>query len=544
MAPDQTYCVACGERRGDLPSRIAKLIGTWDTPIPPSIAGVPPLTAATALGYPTIGFTAVINDWLENATFPSPRVAALAVMTLLGFGVLMGSVVGATNTMSPLYVMAPAAPVAAQTPPPAAAEVAGTGVEVAAEAASEPTGPTDAAAVLPPSDPTATKVNHVWLIVLSGQGYDKTFGNPAAQSYLTSELVGKGQLIQNYYAVAQGQLANSMALVSGQGPTWQSLANCPVYNDLLPGTLDPITGQVLGDGCVHPETVKTLPDAIAATGKSTYAYVEGIDNGVNGRSSACAAPTSGSADADHVTTAANPYASWSNPYLYFKSFISSPNCQFQLGGLNGLATDLTAGRSPAFSLVVPNRCRAGSELPCAPGAPTGLSSSDAFLQEVIPKITSSKDYLDGGLIAITFDNAPQGTPEADISGCCGQPEFTNLATPPAAPAGPTSPAGPEVPTGPTGQSTAIGAISTAPSTQSQFVAKTPTGENAGGGKVGLLLISPMIKEGVVNTADEANHFSMLLSIENWFGTEKLGLTNASTVAPLPDSIFNKDAVGG
>jgi hypothetical protein len=70
------------------------------------------------------------------------------------------------------------------------------------------------------------------------------------------------------------------------------------------------------------------------------------------------------------------------------------------------------------------------------------------------------------------------------------------------------------------------------------VTTTPTGEAAGGGKVGLLLLSPKIKAGNTDVVDSYNHFSLLLSIENWFGTEKLGYTSQLDVSALPDSVFS------
>lgn len=535
LARDQQYCLACGARCGELPSRVAKLVAAFDTPTPPMIAGVPPAAATIVLTDPFTALFTAINDWVESAKYPTPRVAALAVMTLLAFGVVLGSVVGATSPAAPLYVLSPATPVAAPTAAPSA--VAPPGAIVAGETAEEQAAPAEEVASQPPSDPSASKINRVWLIVLSGQGYGSTFGNPQAQSYLTSELAGKGLLMQNYYAVAQGELANSVAIVSGQGPTWQILNNCPEYTDLQPGAVDASTGQALGDGCVFPETVRTLPDAIAATGKSAYAYVEDIDNGANGRTTACSRPAPGAKDPDHVTDDANPYASWSNPLAYFKSFIAGPNCAFQLGGMKNLESDLAAGRSPAFSLVVPNRCHSGRDEPCAPGAPAGLATTDSFLRDAIAKITASKDYLDGGMIAITFDNAPQGRPDSDSTSCCGQAEFANLVNPPLV-AAPTAPIDQTGPTGQTGSTGASGPTSvTAPAGAASI-------GRGGGGKVGLLLISPLISEGSVNSTDEANHFSLLLTIENWLATEKLGLTASPTITPLPESILNKSTQGG
>jgi hypothetical protein len=332
--------------------------------------------------------------------------------------------------------------------------------------------------------------------------------------------------VQNHYAVAQGQLANSIALISGQGPTWQISQNCPTYNDLTPGLVDVTSGQALGDGCVFPDTVKTISDAVTATGRSAFAYVEDIDNGANASTSTCRHPLVGADDPDHVTDAGNAYASWSNPFIYFKSVTASPNCEFQMGGLKTLEADLTASRSPAFSLVVPNRCHDGA---------------DDFLRDTVGKITGSKDYLDGGLIAVTFDYAPQ-----DVSGCCGQQPFPNLNSPPAGvTAGPTGLAGPTAASGATGETGATGVIDApeAPVAPS-YTLTMPSGDVAGGGKVGLLLLSPFITEASAYSGEDSNHFSLLLSIENWLGTEKLGYTNDPNIAPLADSVFNKPAASG
>jgi hypothetical protein len=452
--------------------------------------------------------------------------------------------------------VAPAQPAAAASAP------------ATADQAAAPAAPAAAASPQQPVAATGTKINHVWLIVLSDQGYAGSFGNLQSQSYLTTDLMGKGELVQNHYAVAQGELANSIALVSGQGPTWQIAQNCPVYNDLTPGSIDLASGQALGDGCVYPDTVKTLSDAVTATGKSSFAYVEDIDNAANGSTSVCRHPQPGAPDPDHTPSAGNAYASWSNPFIYFKSVTAGPNCEFQMGGLKTLDTDLAASRSPAFSLVVPNRCHDGSDTPCAPGATSGLTDSDDFLRSTVTKIMGSKDYLDGGLIAVTFDNAPQNVPGADVSGCCGQPLFPNLATPPAGdPAGATpvigatgatgdagGPTGGTGETGSTGTSADPNASSPTPATSSDatspatpsYVLHTPSGDVAGGGKVGLLLLSPMITEASTYVGEDTNHFSLLLSIENWLGTEKLGYTNDPSVAPLADSVFNKKptAAGG
>ena len=399
------------------------------------IAGVPPQLLAPPAAVAGAGLVASLDHWVDNFDYLSPRTAAVSVMAVLAFGVLMGSVIGSGAGLSPVYVMPAAQQAAAQTPEEPAAAAAGDEVlaeEVAEEAAADEAPVTGATGAAKP-------INHVWLIVLSNQGYAKTFGDPTSQSYLVSDLALKGAVVQNYYAVAQGELANRVALVSGQGPTHQLMKNCPNYTDLTPGTIDAATSQVQGDGCVFPDTVRTIGEAVAATGKSWAAYAEDIDNGANGRTTNCRQPAPGAPDPDHQTDAGNAYASWSNPFMYFKGIAANPACQFQIGSLKTFDADLTAGRSPAFSMVIPNRCHDGSDKPCAPGAPAGLAGSDEFLRTVVPKIMSSKDYLDGGVIAITFDQSPQGLPDSDTSSCCNQPTYPNLALPAVDGARPSAP---------------------------------------------------------------------------------------------------------
>ena len=87
------------------------------------------------------------------------------------------------------------------------------------------------------------------------------------------------------------------------------------------------------------------------------------------------------------------------------------------------------------------------------------------------------------MIAITFAQAPQTGPAADSSSCCATPEYPNLRLP-----RPRHPAPPR--------------------------AVKPSG---GGGRVGMLLISPYVLAGSVDEAGYFNHYSFLRSVEELFG---------------------------
>jgi phosphatidylinositol-3-phosphatase len=64
---------------------------------------------------------------------------------------------------------------------------------------------------------------------------------------------------------------------------------------------------------------------------------------------------------------------------------------------------------------------------------------------------------------------------------------------------------------------------------------TPIG---GGGQVGLLLISPYVKPDSIDVVDYFNHFSLLASIENLFGTHRLGYAGIPGLPVFGLGVFN------
>ena len=125
-----------------------------------------------------------------------------------------------------------------------------------------------------PAPTTLPPIKHVFMIVLSGAGFSQTFGHPASDPYLATTLVNKGELIDYQYAVAGGPLANEIALISGQGPTPQTVDNCPKYENIVPGTVDLTNAEVYGAGCVYPKTTQTLADQLTAAHLTWKAYIE------------------------------------------------------------------------------------------------------------------------------------------------------------------------------------------------------------------------------------------------------------------------------
>ncbi len=468
LAAGQRYCLECGKRIRALPANVALYIeaieGRHRDP-----------AFVTAIAEP--------DDESGLAPFlpfamPSPRAAAVAVLGALAFGTLLGS--GSDSlASSPLIVLMETPRALAQSllgsstvTTPSAASSGGGGAAPGTTSVADnsgTSGPSSSAATpsTTSTSPTATTTTtstgaasvlpptkHVFVIVLADQGYATSLSPASKDKYLSKTLAAKGEIVPNYYGVAQGELANEIAMISGQGPTVQTAADCPSFTTVAPGKRGS-DGQVLGDGCVYPKATPTLATQLTAAHHTWKAYVEGL--GVTaaaardgrrtherrGKASAkltrrarahaqslaanCRYPKLGAADQEQAVSAGNDYVTWRNPFVYFQSITSSKDCQSEDVGIPQLATDLKSeSTTPSVAFITPGPCDDGSDTPCRRGAPAGTSQSDKFLESVVPEILGSPAYKDDGMLIITFDQAPQAGPNADPSSCCNNPTYPNL----------------------------------------------------------------------------------------------------------------------
>ncbi len=334
------------------------------------------------------------------------------------------------------------------------------------------------------------KVKHVFVIVLENQGYEATFGNPAADPYLAQTLPAQGALLQNYYGTGHESNDNYVSLVSGQPPNAQNQADCPSFDDFS-GAVMLESGVETGTGCVYPAEVQNIGTQLSAAGRSWKAYMGDMGNDPNRETAACGHPAVNSTDETQKAEAGDGYATRHDPFVYFHSVIDeatycdahvvalgSPTGAMPaaaLKGETGLATDLMhAGRTPALSFITPNLCEDGHDFPCTnqTGGESALADIDGFLETGVPKITSSPAFRHNGLLEIVFDEAQS----SDATACCGEEP------------GPGSP--------------------------------MPGVTGPGGGRVGAVLISPHILPGTVVTT-EYNHYSSLASWEQLFGLPAL-----------------------
>ena len=538
VEPQQRYCVNCGQRTG---SRDPQLVALLRRVGERSRATAPPAQASTE---PIAPARSSARPRGPGLTLPPRKVSALLVLVFLGFGVLLGHVAGSrvNDTLAasrqPMKIVLPSqalsatatAPTSTSTSSSSASSSSAAGEPPEAQAtptpepAPAPT-PAPAKATAPakggtspsghaPSRPNGTgggkggsgkgspgasgsglpPVKHVFVIMLSDEPYASVFGPASTAPYLARTLEHKGELLVHYDAVAHEQLADELALLSGQGPTAETAADCPNYATIAPTGIGP-DQQVLGSGCVYPSSTQTLPGQLAARRLTWRAYVQGTDEpDVPG---ACAHPALGQGD---PTSGPHPPRRGRTPRTSTRSSTSSrsparPPAQPTSSAWVACRVTWPTRAHPELLLhrarPLPGRQphalqRWGTRRPRA---------RHRFLAKVVPEILESKAYSESGLLVITVDEAPSSGEFADSSSCCGQPSFPNV-------------------------------TSTAPSGLSP----------RGGGAVGALLLSPFVK-GATTNQEPFNHFSLLRTIEDFFGLAHLGYAALPAVKSFEPSMF-------
>ncbi len=373
----------------------------------------------------------------------------------------------------------------------------------------------------------ASRIRHVFVIVLENKNFSDTFGTSTQDPYLQKTLVPMGALLTQYYGTGHVSLDNYVSMISGQAPTPDTADDC------LPGLTGAIgnfndvkqtgstsDGQVIATGgCIYSRQIKTLPDQLSAAGLTWKGYMEDMGNDPARESAACGHPPIGTGT-DNTNSAEAPsaavplgdaYATRHNPFMYFHSIIDSPSCQTKVVNLNHLTNDLTrVSTTPNYVFITPNLCNDGHDgsgtgaagKTCANGAPGGLTSADAFLQTWVPKIMTSPAYREDGLLIITFDegnytqtvstNTSTGQTTVDITfpgqTCCDQQPGPNLS----------------------GERPGTLTLLNTPTLVENIVT-----QGYGGDQIGGLLLSPFVKPG--STSDVAyNHYSLLRSLEDIF----------------------------
>ncbi len=439
------------------------------------------------------------------------------------------------------------------------------------------------------------QVKHVVVIDLENESFGATFGPNSPATYLNSTLLKQGELVKNYFGTGHVSLDNYLSQISGQAPNDVTSADCATnltsltgtYNDVTPGTLDPnqelYPGQVDGQGCVMPASVKTIGDQLDALSPRTPAlnwreYAEDMGNDPvrdGGQAdpsggTVCAHPTqSGGLAADDTNSAQGPnatgsqvksatidqYAARHNPFVYFHSVTDDQQaCDRHVVSLGTvkvgtagqpdaftghLATDFASeSTTPKFSFISPNLCNTGHDATCAGtnvegGTAGGLAGADLWLKHWMPLLLNSPAYRSGNtMIVLTFDEGGITDTAAGDNEKPGpnsaNPGYSALLNTPAAALGGKT------------YYQLLGFTSLTPGVQ------PVTGTMPGGGQMGAVVFnSRLVKAGSVDDAGSYNHYSALRTYEDLLGLHKGGadgkghLGFASTAHDFGSDVFNR-----
>ncbi len=250
---------------------------------------------------------------------------------------------------------------------------------------------------------TASHPPHIMLIVDENKYYQKPQpGWQAQQGYILNntqapylnQLMGQYASATNWYSLAHPSFKNYQALISG-------------------ATIGSI-----------PHTAPTLVDQLTGVGIPWASYQEGLN--FPGAPSSCDPNPTDQEVFDNV----NPYQyEWDhNPYWWFNGITSSSECNSVVPypGSTNLLSTLDGPNPPDFVQISPNGCNDGhgpesGGQPCQYGE---TESADLWLQGAtnlegvtpsltcptyclnLPAILSSSWYQSGGIIIITWDEAP------------------------------------------------------------------------------------------------------------------------------------------
>lgn len=335
----------------------------------------------------------------------------------------------------------------------------------------------------------ASRIDHVFIIVLENKSFRNTFGPDSPAPYLARTLTSRGVLLTRYYATSHPSNGNYIAMISGQAPNIANQKDCTTFSEFRVGSPEWADyGQIRGRGCVYPAAVKTIANQLTAAGLTWKGYMEDMGNNPErDDGTTCAHPEPGARDKTFSTTGRDMYVTRHNPFVYFHSIIDSPDCGKHVVPLRELGRDLHRSRVPNYVFITPNLCHDGDDDPCANGKTGGLPAADAFLKVWVPRIMASPAYREGGLLIVTFDEAARGSSDEDFAACCH-----------------------ELP-GPNKQ-----------------LGGQPGIKGPGGGRIGTLLLSPFITPGATNDTP-FNHYSMLRSVEDLFGLKHLGFARRNNL---------------
>lgn len=207
--------------------------------------------------------------------------------------------------------------------------------------------------------------DHVVIIVLENNDYDKVIGNPKMPIY--NKIANHYTLLKQFYAITHPSLPNYMAIIGG---------------DTFGITSDCIDCFV---------NAPSLPDLIETSGRTWKTYLEDMP-------SPC------------FTGNSAKYYQKHNPFIYFDSIrLDQTRCEQHVVPLTELQSDIKSDSLSNFIFISPNICNDSHDC--------DLDATDEWLTDQLNLLFPALNKINQSyLIVITFDEGEKN------DSCCGLPK--------------------------------------------------------------------------------------------------------------------------
>jgi hypothetical protein len=286
----------------------------------------------------------------------------------------------------------------------------------------------------------------------------------------------QGLYLPGFYAEGHASLDNYEAMFGAVEPTTQGKADC------------------LGmpySSCVLPASVPTLGALLDAKKLPWKVYSEGMAGAPLGGN--CLHALNGNLPDFYQGPMTNGYATRHNPAPWFDSVLSKGSnesyCKAHSVDLAQLWKDAGTGL-PAWSFVEPDTCHDGHDTsstggctldPEGPAYPSGVSAIETWLPSFVKRLTGSTSWDSHSLLVVTFDEAAA----TDTTGC------------------------------------------------------VPCHDTSAGGRIGTLLISPLLRAGTTTTW-QGDHYALLRTLEVAWGLPTL---KSKAVSPAAAALVHDGDAG-
>jgi hypothetical protein len=229
---------------------------------------------------------------------------------------------------------------------------------------------------------------HVWVVMMENTGFDALIGNPNAP--WINEAASRYGLATSAFGVTHPSQPNYVAITSG------ALNGVVDDNDI---TID----------------VPNIVDQLEAHGKTWRDYQQSL--------SLCNGDKLAHACGNQL------YERKHNPFVSYLDVQSSQARMANVVDLSQLDADLASGNVADYNFIAPDQCHDMHGRAATPADPCDFSqvqsliaTGDAFLRDLVGKITSSPSWNGNSVIFVTWDESdftgsgPFGF--GDTSGCC------------------------------------------------------------------------------------------------------------------------------